>query len=256
MVMIVQHWSGREVRVANSQRGVSAFCNVWDNFLRTGLTNWPPPELVQKLYESRHTHAFAGDEQAAVVRSLGYYCDLQSVHSEDAVTWNLFGPLVYGSQEVRDGFTRHVLRLLEVAAEPTGAQVWLWRRLPHPDSRVPGGPEIDFGILTSNALVLGEAKWQSRVDPNQGVARNKSQIQLREEFCEKFGPAVFPDVEHFVVLGLDLSGTMLEASTRPLPRGQLHVRSAAWQALGAVRGLPHGPEFLKQLEWRIRHSRG
>ena len=90
MVMIVQHWSGREVRVANSQRGVSAFCNVWDNFLRTGLINWPPPELVQKLYESRHTHAFAGEEQAAVVQSLGYYCDLQSVHSEDAVTWNVF----------------------------------------------------------------------------------------------------------------------------------------------------------------------
>lgn len=242
--------------MARSKGGVLAFCDVWDNFLRTVSTVWPPAELVQKLYESRHASAFADDDQAAVTQQLGYYCDLQSVHSEDAVTWNLFGPLAHGPQGVRDDFAGYLFRLLEIPAAATGATIWLWRRLPHPDSRVPGGPEIDIGMLTANALVLGEAKWQSPVDPKQGVLGNKTQIQLREEFCEKFGPTIFPTVEHFVVLGLDLAGTVVEPSTRPLASGQLCVRNATWRALGEAPHLPHGEEFRRQLDWRIRHSRG
>ena len=257
MATTLPHWSGRQVPLAQSKGGVWAVCNVWDNFLRSGLATWPPPELVQKLYQSRQARAFEDDQLAAVTTQLGYYCDLQSVHSEDAVTWNLFGPLVYGAQHTRDAFARHVFRLLQIpGAETDHTLVWLWRRIPHPDSNVPGGPEIDFGLLTANALVLGEAKWQSPVGQGQGVLADKTQIQLREEFCEKFGHALFPTVEHFVVLGLDLQGTMVKPSTKALQRGQLHLCSATWQALAESPELPHGPEFLKQLAWRIRHSRG
>jgi len=31
-------------------------------------------------------------------------------------------------------------------------EIFLWRRVPHPDTLVPGGPEIDIGISTANAL--------------------------------------------------------------------------------------------------------
>ena len=171
MTTTVQHWSGLPVVVARSKGGVWAFCDLWDNFLRSVVPAWPPPELVQKLYESRQARAFEGDELTAVTAQLGYYCDLQSVHSEDAVTWNLFGPLVYGAQHDRDTFTRHLLRLLQIpGAQTDHTTIWLWRRIPHPDSRVPGGPEIDFGLLAGDTLVLGEAKWQSSVGQRQGVA--------------------------------------------------------------------------------------
>ena len=49
---------------------------------------WPTPEITQKFYASRQQSAFRGDDLGAVVEHLGYYCDLQSLHSEDAITWN------------------------------------------------------------------------------------------------------------------------------------------------------------------------
>jgi hypothetical protein len=46
---------------------------------------WPPPPVVQKLYESRQSRAFAEPELAAAIEVLGFYSDLQSLNSEDAI---------------------------------------------------------------------------------------------------------------------------------------------------------------------------
>ena len=56
------------------------------------------------------------------------------------------------------------------------------RRIPHPDSLVPGGPEIDAGIISRNSVLFIEAKWQSQVGDKQGKEKDKDQIQLRGEF--------------------------------------------------------------------------
>jgi len=37
---------------------------------------------------------------------LGYYCDLQSLNSEDALTWSVFGPLIHGPAPRRLEFVR------------------------------------------------------------------------------------------------------------------------------------------------------
>jgi len=256
MISQLEHWSGTMAPMAHSRGGVTVFCNVWDNFIRGGLAVWPPPELVQKLYESRQKRAFDDEALAAATQHLGSYCDLQSVHSEDAVTWNFFGPLVYGSQAARERFAAHLLRQLDMdGAISDGALFWLWRRVPHPDSLVSGGPEIDVGLLTANTLVLGEAKWQSKVGEGQGVLGDKTQIQLRQEFCQKFGPAWYPTVEHFAVLGIDKVGSMVSSQSTPLCRGQLHTRSISWCSLADGSGLDHAEEFLRQLDWRERNSR-
>ena len=35
----------------------------------------------------------------------------------------------------------------------------------HPDTLVPGGPEIDFGVQTDDLILAGEAKWRFRLPP-------------------------------------------------------------------------------------------
>lgn len=45
-----------------------------------------------------------------------------------------------------------------------------------------------------NALILGEAKWQSEVGTAQGKKKDKDQIQLRGEFLKKYGMRLFPAV--------------------------------------------------------------
>lgn len=52
---------------------------------------WPPPEIVQKLNKSNHKLAFMGKIFADPKFTLGFNSDLQSIHSEDAITWSVFG---------------------------------------------------------------------------------------------------------------------------------------------------------------------
>jgi len=88
--------------------------------------------------------------------------------------------------EIRAAYAADVLRAIGIDdAQPETAHVWLWRRLPHPDTLVPGGPEIDFGIQTPRTLVLGEAKWRSPIGSAQGKHGDKDQIQLRVRILSK-----------------------------------------------------------------------
>ncbi len=183
--------------------------------LRPAGAPWPPPELIQKLYESKHLSAFTPGEEV-LTKTFGFYSDLQSLHSEDAITWSVFGPIAYASPEQRKFFVRAFLELLEIPTKPIStANVWLWRRLPHPDNLVSGGPEIDFGVQTDDVFLLGEAKWMSKIGVGQGVGHDKDQIVLRREFCSKYGRRILPTCRRFVVtaIGID-SGSLLSEDTR------------------------------------------
>jgi hypothetical protein len=63
------------------------------NVISTGVRPWPAPELIQKIYQRREARAFSGDEHRLATATLGFYSDLESsIHSEDAITWGVFGP--------------------------------------------------------------------------------------------------------------------------------------------------------------------
>jgi len=61
-VAILLDWHEREIEVAKSRRGVLAVVNPFDNLVKTGIMPWPPPELIQKLYQSRQVRAFSGTD--------------------------------------------------------------------------------------------------------------------------------------------------------------------------------------------------
>jgi hypothetical protein len=252
--MKAQHWNGHETELARSVGGVYAFRSPWEGVLRGGVAPWPPPELVQKLYQSRQSRAYRDGDAAVATAALGYYSDLQSVHSEDAITWSLFGPLVYASAEVRSRYAADLLAHIGLAAAPAPANFWLWRRLPHPDSLVPGGPEIDFGIQTDRVLVLGEAKWRSGVGTGQGVGGAKDQIQLRAQFCAQYGASIYPDIETFVVLLVGNALGAIADSWKALRTERLLIVESTWAELGGLQSNPWRTEFLAQLAWRRAHS--
>ena len=67
----VPDWRGGEVDVAVSAGGVRALASPWDNMVRTGVSPWPPPELLQKVYESDHGQAFVGADHTPRPASSG-----------------------------------------------------------------------------------------------------------------------------------------------------------------------------------------
>jgi hypothetical protein len=248
----MKDWNQNEIACAHSKGGVIVTAHPFDNLIRTGCAPWPPSEIVQKLYQSRQIRAFTGEDEVTCTSGLGFYCDLQSIHSEDAITWSVFGTAARAPLSELKAWLTDCLRLLDLPSVLTDdSEVFLWRRVPHPDTLVPGGPEIDVGISTSNALILVEAKWQSSVGAAQGKMRDKDQIQLRGEFLKNYGRLMFPTRSEFAVVGISLFD---DAFTDTTPEG-VAFRSITWESLCSLSSHPHADEVRRYLNWKKKHTR-
>jgi hypothetical protein len=126
----ITNWRDEPIEVAQSGGGVRAVVNPWDNVISTGIRPWPTPELIQKVYQSRQVRAFSGTEEQLATAALGFYSDLQSIHSEDAITWSVFGPVIYAGALAREAFVADLFKTIMVPATARNAYIWLWRRLP------------------------------------------------------------------------------------------------------------------------------
>ena len=248
----MKNWNGREIKSAMSKGGVTVVAHPFDNLISTDCEPWPPAEVVQKLYKSRQGRAFEGDELTISTDGLGYYCDLQSLHSEDAITWSVFGTVSRSSLTIRERWVSDFFGLLNMPeASPARAGIYLWRRIPHPDTLVSGGPEIDFGILTDNTLVLGEAKWQSSVGAGQGKGGNKDQIQLRGEFLKKYGKTLFPSLTFQVVVGV---GLFEDTFKDTVPNG-VSFHSTTWEKICGLQVHPHAEEVKRYYDWKLENMK-
>lgn len=249
---MMKDWNQIEIACAQSKGGVTVTAHPFDNLLRTGCTPWPPPEIIQKLYKSRQIRAFVGEEEKTCTSGLGYYCDLQSLHSEDAITWSVFGTAARAPQSDLKVWLTDVFRILDLPRVQTDdPEVFLWRRIPHPDTLVPGGPEIDVGIFTANAVILCEAKWLSDVGVAQGKMRDKDQIQLRGEFLKKHGACLFPNRSEFVVVGV---GLFADAFRNTVPEG-IDYRVTTWEHICLLSSHPHAEELGRYFEWKKAHTK-
>lgn len=248
----MKNWNQKEVEILTSKGGVIALANPYENLVTTGVEPWPPAELVQKLYQSRQTRAFSEDQKKILQKFNGYYSDIQSIHSEDAITWSVFGTIAHAPSEKRNEFVSELFQVLGLSYENIrNCEIFLWRRIPHPDTLVSGGPEIDFGILTNDTLLLGEAKWKSSVGATQGKNKDKNQIQLRVEFMQKYATKLYPGVRHFVVLGVGLNNDVIEDHTD----GTVKCIGTTWNTICNLASHPNHDELQKYLTWKIENTK-
>ena len=247
----IEHWvRADQVAVAESAGGVLATCNPLDNLVRAGVTPWPPPEILQKLYASERWRGRTDQDTESVSSCLGHYTDLQSLNSEDAITWSFFGPLIYGPETWRQQFGTALMERLGLPA-PRDIAIWLWRRVPHPEKPAStGGPEIDFGVLTDSTVILGEAKWNSKISGGQGVLRNRTQAELRLSFCHGIGTRALPFVQHWTVLGVGREADVLDGSAS----GACCMRNLSWAELAGLMPDELRTELLAYLGWKTKYS--
>ncbi len=253
--MAMEDWNGKPISSFRSKGGVLALSDPYSGVVKADVRPWPPAELIQKAYKSEHGSAF-GDVRALVAWSGQYYSDLQSLHCEDALTWSVFGTLGRQDTNSRAAYAAELLNALQVPHELSEIgipDVWLWRRVPHPQTLVAGGPEIDFALQGERLLVLGEAKWRSPVGKKRGVGRNKDQMQLRRMIVENWHRAFFPGYTRFVLLLVGRDEESLNDDIA-LPDLTLHVRAISWAALAALKSHPWRDELLKYVAWKHINS--
>jgi hypothetical protein len=248
-------WRTDQVEVVRSPSGTIALVDYRDNFRVGHLEPWPPPEIAQKLFQSQKMDFFPPEGHAALQGCLGHYCDLQSINSEDALTWNVFGHAAHADPDRKALFARSVLAQLGLEERGRTAQIWVWRRLPHPETLGGNGPELDFGISYGSTLVLGENKWHGSVSQGQGLLKDQDQIQIRMAFLKRAGRFLFPSVERFIVLGVSIAGDLLEAGTTQLDGLEVRSANLTWDSLvGGLDDQGHG-DLQDYLSWKKTYGR-
>ena len=251
----VQHWrESRTITLARSRSGVSVTTHPHDNLVRGAADPWPTPELLQKFNASGQLRGATPADDAAARSGLGYYCDLQSLNSEDALTWNVFGCLDRLPDEERTATVHRLFQRMQLPQPSGPITIWLWRRLPHPEKpESNGGPEIDFGFLTRDTLVLGESKWNSPLGKGQGVNKDRSQLFLRLACCNGIARRAFPKIQRFVVLGIAPSPDLLAREAESLEG--VEICDLTWaETIDCFDGELR-EELLQYLAWRAAYAR-
>ncbi len=127
----ITDWNGRAIEAAQSRGNVVAVADFSDNLMRLESALWPTAAVLQKLCRNpRHEEAFDGQARQLLTERLGFYSDLQSLHSEDAITWSFFGTLSMASPVKRTAFLNWLLKRIELPANEKDCTIELWRRIP------------------------------------------------------------------------------------------------------------------------------
>jgi len=250
----IKNWNGDDVEIAESRGRVRALINPFENMIGTKITPWPPVEIVQKIYQSGHLRDFNEEEQKRLCETLGYYTDLQSLHSEDAIVWSVFGTICRFSCEIQKKWISGFLKIMKLDKyDLDKPEIFLWRRFNHPETLGARGPEIDFGINAGKIVILGEAKWKSRIIRRQGKKRNLNQLQIREKWLDEIGSKVFPEAEKIiVVVGLEeLENYYFEN----IGTYSQNCHFVSWEALCDLSSHPLFKEIQKYLKWKKDNSK-
>ncbi len=240
-------WKGREINLFETISKVQVTASPFDNLMSTKQAPWPSPEIIQKLFQRGRPPSFDG---LSPDWPLGYYCDMQSLHSEDAITWSVFGTLSRFSEDDRSAWIKGFLKLTPFEdSTAEDVEISLWRRVPHPDTNAMGGPEIDVLILTKNIILLLETKWHSNIGRGQGRNGGENQISLRKKFLEKHGEFVFGEKRKRGIVILSLTGNKPEGN--PPSDGIHHI---SWKKICEIKAHPLAEEVINYYNWKLELS--
>lgn len=245
MVANMNDWNGKEIKIAKSKGGKICVCNYEENLIIPNNSIWPHPDIVKKLYKSNHSKDFDERSLSELSGKLGFYCDLQSLRSEDAITWSVFGTLNCYPKSPQVQFVNLLLEKIGETLHVNDCSIQLWSRIAHPDTLVSGGPELDFLIVCDKLVLFGESKWMSKVAKHQGKKKDKDQLQLRTEFLQKYGKQIFSKSDKLLVLvvGDELKGQDDDYSY------------ISWETLCKEIQHPLGDEIEQYYLWKMKFGR-
>jgi len=238
---------GDDCDAATSRGGVLAMQHIEDNLMRGSSVLWPPSCLVQNYYQSKQTSAFDAEEMALLAKPLGHYCDLQSVNSEDAITWSFFGTLLSETEGARAGVLNWIASRFHLPANNEHCEISLFRRIPHPQNLSPGGPELDVVLHGDKLVVFVEAKWRAKEGAGQGVLGTSTQLELRHEFFAKLG---------HIYCGKKLAVVGLTPDANPfqIDPNAVQTHMLTWERLSECDDHPLIDEFMRYLRWKLEMS--
>lgn len=262
----IKDWNGSEIEIVKSKSGVIIIKDIFNNLLMPKNLNIFPIELIQKLYKDNHQSALIGGltpsqntknyEGETIPNGADNYCYLQSINSEDALVWSYFSHLIYGSPREKYKFTKDLFNLLEIGDflhKSDSIEYFLWRRIPHVDTRGMSGSEIDFGIITNRVFLIGEAKWNSGEGKDQGKDKDTGQLTLRQRFLDKFQDEFLADCHHLSIPSqrflVYLTRNSVNINTLKDIKPQ-NFKNLTWDEIVKIKSHPQYVDVNKYYNWK------
>jgi hypothetical protein len=226
-----------------------------DNVLRGDVSPWPPHALYDQVigYVARRDHFDTDDAVALAAHLGGRISKVQSVNSEDAVTFSWFGTLAVASTSVRSAVVQWLYSRIGLATTASDPAIDQWVRVFHPNA--PGssrGPELDARVDDANALIYVEAKWSAGIGTGRGSTGGvpDDQIVLRRDSLRN-DPLLRGDTRALAVLGVSETRTDVtkwdEGHTNERP---VTVAWLTWDELAECPAHPFAGEFRRYLDWK------
>ena len=96
-------------------------------------------------------------------------------------------------------------------------------------------------------------EWGSGEGRRQGVARDKTQMQMRRDFLAKYRGRIYGPERGHVVLGVVLAGELEQQP--PVDTDGVVTRTVTWADLSECPAHPCREEFEAYYRWKLQWSR-
>ena len=170
MIETIRGWRGQDIVGVRSRSGGEFWARDWRDMVPSSSG-----EITTKAGRAPKASSwFQPDDFAILCEVHEHCCYLQSLRSEDTMTWAAFGP------HVPDAVLDDLMALAFGAVVRGPWRREHWRRYPHPDTnKTHGGPEPDAVLVTNDFCCVVESKWLADLDEEQGVDGTTSQLAMR-----------------------------------------------------------------------------
>lgn len=248
----IKNWNGDLIECCRSRGAgqVISFLDYTDN-----LIPWSNADRCLAEIASRKGRKsdYAKEAYEILIQKRGFLSRLQSIRSEDALTWTVFGGLLFKADEDQTlNFATAFLMAsgYRLQRPLKRAKVELWKRIAHPETgQKSRGPEIDFVIDADHIIVLGEAKWQAPLGERQGIKKDQDQLQIRKKYIDGQGREEHPNSDIIQIL---VTEQPYAGYKEKLER--LKTYNLVWEDLCALLTLPQKDEIIRYLRWKKAYS--
>lgn len=250
----VNDWNGKEIEVcysANTQ--IFATLHPNQNIVSMRDNAFQSPELKRKYAISCEDSNF-GKSSILSNRnwSLGYYCELQSILSPQAIAWSVFGSISHATSIVQRNWMMDFFSSINLE-EPdvNDAQFFFWRKLLDAKKATKPSPEIDIMITTPNSLNMVLCYWNINASNTQTNLIKERILEL-DECLYEMNPSHLANERTLNLIVIDQNTHLQEADLQ----NQLNHKfsTTTWQTICNFKSHPSYREIQRYYDWKSKHS--
>ena len=251
----ISDWNEKAIEACyNLESGLFATLHPNQNIVCKAQNAGQSSELKRKFTQRGKDPNFSKEACLSNTNwSLGYYCDLQSIESAQAIAWSTFGLVSDSTSLIKYNWMLDFFKCLDLAgASADDAQFFFWRKLPSATKPSNLCPECDVMIATQNTLTVILCYWNN-IQTESNANLIKEQIKKIDAFLfdeQKFNSTTERTFNILLVdQSTDIQKEDLQADLN------YNFSTTTWNTLCGFKSHPLCEEIQRYYQWKCKHTK-